>query len=175
MSGSVERHDDADFWQAAPISGALYARFGWYAPHIFSIAGVGLDLIARLLVVEGRVQETLPADLEMDNPVEPLPHLSVARPLDATNLQPKADVDLSVCASSPEAVYSASANRESNGVEPSSLVKNNIALWRILIDMAKCPRGASGFAMTFVFGLTLGMQDSTSETIYLPQYFQLIY
>jgi len=110
-----------------------------------------------------------------DTAVEISPHLSIARPLDATKLQSKADVDLSVWSSSHDAMHSASANRESNGVEPSSLVKNNIALWRILIDMAKCPRGASGFAMTFVFGLTLGMQDSTSETIYLPQYFQLIY
>lgn len=40
--------------QAPPIGGALYARFGWNAPFIFCLALCGLDLLARLFVIEQR-------------------------------------------------------------------------------------------------------------------------
>lgn len=157
----------ADFPQAAPISGALYARFGWKAPHIFSIVGVGLDLVARLLVVEEGPQEVLLADLEMDNrspghsSLDPVALSPVTSPLVETSHQFKSDLESPVAPVSYDATYSASANPELGGIERSRQAQTNIPLWRILINMAKCPRGASGFAMTFVFGLTLGMQDST--------------
>jgi hypothetical protein len=158
---------DADFSQAAPISGALYARFGWKAPHIFSIVGVGLDLVARLLVVEGSPQKVLLADLEMDNrspghsAVDLVALSSVTSQLVETSPQFKSEVEPPVAPVSYDATYSASEHPESGGIERSRQDQTNIPLWRILINMAKCPRGASGFAMTFVFGLTLGMQDST--------------
>jgi hypothetical protein len=157
----------ADLAQAAPISGALYARFGWKAPHIFSIVGVGLDLVARLLIVEGGPQENLPADLEMDNrspghsAVDLVALSSITSQLVETSPQFKSDVEPPVAPVSYDTTYSASANPESCSIERSGQAKTNVPLWRILINMAKCPRGACGFAMTFVFGLTLGMQDST--------------
>ena len=171
---------EVDFSQAAPISGALYARFGWYAPHIFSIVGVGLDLVARMLVIERSALKVSPADVEMDmrspdhSVVDPLSIPSITSPLVTTGLQSESDVGPDIISPSYNARYSASANPETGGIEESGLNRTNIPLWRILIDMTKCPRGASGFAMTFVFGLTLGMQDSTSDTIHFAQRSQLI-
>ena len=172
---------EVDFPQAAPISGALYARFGWYAPHIFSIVGVGLDLVARLLVIEQSALNVSPGDVEMDirtsdhSVTDPLPIPSITSPLVTTSPQFESDVGPnSISLLSYNARYSTSANPETSGIEESGLNKPNIPLRRILIDMAKCPRGASGFAMTFVFGLTLGMQDSTSDTIHFAQRSQLI-
>ena len=171
---------EVDFPQAAPISGALYARFGWYAPHIFSIVGVGLDLVARLLVIEQSALNVSPGDVEMDirtsdhSVTDPLPIPSITSPLVTTSPQFESDVEPNSISPSYNARYSASANPETGGIEESGLNKTNIPLWRILIDMAQCPRGASGFAMTFVFGLTIGMQDSTSDTIHFAQRSQLI-
>jgi len=171
---------EVDFPQAAPISGALYARFGWYAPHIFSIVGVGLDLVARLLVIEQSALNVSPGDVEMDirtsdhSVTDPLPIPSITSPLVTTSPQFESDVEPNSISPSYNARYSTSANPETGGIEESGLNKPNIPLWRILIDMAKCPRGASGFAMTFVFGLTLGMQDSTSVTNHSAQRSQLI-
>jgi hypothetical protein len=170
----------ADLAQAAPISGALYARFGWKAPHIFSIVGVGLDLVARLLIVEGGPQENLPADLEMDNrspghsAVDLVALSSITSQLVETSPQFKSDVEPPVAPVSCDPEDSASVNPESGSIERSLQAQPNVPLWRILINIAKCPRGASGFAMTFVFGLTLGTQDSTSDPVYLPRYFQLM-
>lgn len=129
--------------------------------------GVGLDLVARLLIVEGPPQEVLPADLEMDNrspgdSTVDLRELSpVTSPLVETSPRFKSELELSVAPVPCDATYSASGNPGSGSIERSRQVQTDVPLWRILIDMAKSPRGASGFAMTFVFGLTLGMQDST--------------
>jgi hypothetical protein len=128
--------------------------------------GVGLDLVARLLIVEGGPQEVLPADLEMDNrsaghsSLDLVALSPVTSPLVETTHPFKSDLESPVALVSYDATYSASANPESGSIERSRQAQN-VPLWRILINMAKCPRGASGFAMTFVFGLTLGMQDST--------------
>ena len=129
--------------------------------------GVGLDLVARLLIVEGGPQEILPGDLEMDDrspghsAVDLVTLSPVTSPLFETSPRFKSELAPSVAPESYDATYSASANPDLGGLERSRQAQTNIPLWRILINMAKCPRGASGFAMTFVFGLTLGMQDST--------------
>jgi len=129
--------------------------------------GVGLDLVARLLIVEGGPQEVLPADFEMDNrsPRDSAVDLRALSPVTSplVEISPrfKSELEPSVAPLPYDATYSTSADPESGSVERSRQVQTDVALWRILIDMAKSPRGASGFAMTFVFGLTLGMQDST--------------
>jgi hypothetical protein len=121
----------------------------------------------RLLIVEGGPQEVLPADLEMDNrspghsSLDLVALSPVTSPLVETSHPFKSDLESPVAPVSYDATYSASANPQLGGIERSRQAQTNIPLWRILINMAKCPRGASGFAMTFVFGLTLGMQDST--------------
>jgi hypothetical protein len=139
--------------------------------------GVGLDLVARLLIVEGGPQKVSTADLEMDiialghSAVDLVALSSITIPLAATSPVVKLDFEPPLGASSQNAMYSIPAHFESSGMERSTPTETNLPLWRILINMAKSPRGVSGFAMTFVFGLTLGMQDSTSDTVHFARLF----
>jgi hypothetical protein len=121
--------------------------------------------------VERDLSEILPADLEMDHTasghctVESV-GVSPIEPIGISSLL-KANIGPPVAPSSYHASSDALTNRGSVGIERSR--RDNVPLWRVLVEMIKSPRGASGFAMTFVFGLTLGMQDSTSDEAHFRQ------
>lgn len=149
----------------------LYAHFGWSAPHIFSIVGVGLDLVARLLVVEVDPVEIVLVTAPIDgglavndiSSMNPVINLGVLPQVAGTCEENSCDVR-----SPPEAVWESSFDVDGAHLVPRrSCIRQAegaqviIPLWRIFMDMAKSPRGVSGFAMSFVFGLTLGIQDST--------------
>jgi hypothetical protein len=122
---------------------------------------VGLDLLARLFVLERKGDSNpITDDMEMNLRSSSDPQINLLATMDRPSTPTLGRIESkSIIPSQPGSPTSAISREPLVKTSPDHA--NNVPLWRILLDMAKSRRGVSGFAMTAIFGLTLGMQDPT--------------
>lgn len=166
---------------APPIGGALYKHLGWHAPFVFCIIVCGVDLAARILVVERkdlvRWGVTLDADGNVadwgdgdsdakttfsgDTKVAP----SAASALRATELRephekPTDPEDIDVIARGGELERAIAAEHaQENALLPAT--PPELGPVQVLVTLAKIPRGTVAFLLVFVFGFIIGAYDAT--------------
>lgn len=155
---------------APPIGGALYQNLGWHAPFIFCIILLGVDLIARLLVVEpkkkryGALAERDARWESQKKHVRESLHRSVSH-------VPSVRATASSPGTSP-AVPLPPTDTTSTAVEPAVRADSDAASTahtkpkelspiQVLVALAKMPRGLAAFVMVFTFGLIIGVLDPT--------------
>lgn len=164
---------------APPIGGALYKHLGWHAPFIFCIIVCGVDLAARILVVErkdlrrwgvkfdaegniidwgdGDVVETkttFSGDTKVAPPLAGQPAENEAH---AKTTDPE-DIDVIAPGGALETAIAAEHEQE-NAMLPEK--PKELGPIQVLITLAKVPRGTVAFLLVFIFGLVIGAYDAT--------------
>nr|XP_019043632.1 hypothetical protein I302_08212 [Kwoniella bestiolae CBS 10118]OCF22562.1 hypothetical protein I302_08212 [Kwoniella bestiolae CBS 10118] len=128
---------------APPIGGALYKHMGWHAPFIFCIIALTFDLVLRLLVVEQKDLRRWEAKQEQKR---------------LANTQSQSPANVSV---NTEPV-------ENNVVTPEAAVEKQeekevveLSPWKVIVTICSSGRGMTGFWLTFMYGLIIGMLEPT--------------
>lgn len=165
---------------APPIGGALYKHLGWHAPFIFCIIVCGVDLAARILVVErkdlpkwgvkldaegnvidwGRGEETAETKTTFSGDTK-VAHPPPSEPIGAEpHVKPTDPEDIDVIARGG-ALETAIAREhvEENAMLPEKPVE--LGPIQVLITLAKIPRGTVAFLLVFIFGFIIGAYDAT--------------
>nr|XP_019009454.1 uncharacterized protein I206_06103 [Kwoniella pini CBS 10737]OCF48235.1 hypothetical protein I206_06103 [Kwoniella pini CBS 10737] len=148
---------------APPIGGALYAKMGWHAPFVFCIIVCAIDLILRLFVIEQKdlrawekanpidekekpeknekekvKRAEVPSD-ELNDPADSSPHPPTEQVMNGEGLTER-DISASTVAEE---------RKEEKVVE--------LSPWRVIVTIASSGRGMTGFWVTFVYGLIIGL------------------
>lgn len=158
-----------------PVGGALYQRWGFRAPFIFGIIVTGIDLLARILLIERHEAMKWGVDpmavAVSDNGKDPevasgvtalgrMEELSVPEPQPTT--QEPSDGSPICEGDGLTNVESEEEAREGNPQPPESKQPRVTLLPHIvLLKLVKSPRATVCFFLTFVWGLVLTAQETT--------------
>ncbi|WWC92718.1 uncharacterized protein L201_007677 [Kwoniella dendrophila CBS 6074] len=158
---------------APPIGGALYQHVGWHAPFIFCIIVLAVDLIMRLFVIEQkdlrkweeqnhdstqtesktseqeekRVKSAEIPTNQLDNPDDPSP-----KPVNSSEIEQE----------NSESSQSGTGNQVSSDTSITSDSEKKeevveLSGWKVITTMVKSGRGMTGFWVTFLYGLIIGL------------------
>lgn len=169
---------------APPIGGALYKHLGWHAPFIFCIIVCGVDLAARILVVErkdlprwgvtldaegnvtswGRGDEdakTIKTTCSGDTKVASVAAVGTVAPVGSEpHVKPTDPEDIDVIARGGALETAIAAEHaQENALLPAQPVE--LGPVQVLITLAKIPRGTVAFLLVFIFGFIIGAYDAT--------------
>ncbi|GAA6063016.1 hypothetical protein JCM10212_001795 [Sporobolomyces blumeae] len=153
-----------------PVGGALYNRWGWRAPFIFSIILVVIDLLLRLLIVEKHIALAwIRSGVEIPNFEAPgyvdpksLPDPTAER--DNSQSGNPAPIPLS------ESKSTSGENGDTDGIAGRLKVPSH---WRGFFYMMRDPRALTSFAITLLNGLIVGALLDTAMTIHLNKVYGL--
>lgn len=172
--------------QAPPIGGALYFRFGWHAPFIFTIILCAIDTVMRMFVIEqkdlkqygltleasashGSLPRVETAGGESESPENTdrasgeMDHAGPSSPFDSKDDdEPSADIP------SPGAETGGESSRApgrpltlERTMSEKARAKQELSILEVFVALVKSSRGMTGFFITFVFGLCIGTLDPT--------------
>nr|XP_018260404.1 uncharacterized protein I303_07322 [Kwoniella dejecticola CBS 10117]OBR82562.1 hypothetical protein I303_07322 [Kwoniella dejecticola CBS 10117] len=142
---------------APPIGGALYAKMGWHAPFVFCIIVCAVDLILRLFVIEQkdlRAWEKANADILNTPQVEKKDVRQAEIPAEQLN-------DPADASPHPSSAEDTDTPRERQSVvteedkDEEPVVE--LSPWKVIVTIASSGRGMTGFWITFVYGLIIGL------------------
>ncbi|WRT69613.1 uncharacterized protein IL334_006602 [Kwoniella shivajii] len=153
---------------APPIGGALYARMGWKAPFVFCIIVCAIDLILRLFVIEQK-------DLREweKNHQDSVENANSAKPREEEKKVREAEVPASrlndptdTSSHNPEDISEdrlAVPSEQSSDIVSSEKKEDTVELspWKVIVTIASSGRGMTGFWVTFIYGLLIGIFEPT--------------
>ncbi|WWC95742.1 hypothetical protein V866_002608 [Kwoniella sp. B9012] len=136
---------------APPIGGALYQHMGWHAPFVFCIIALAVDLILRLLVIE---QKDL-REWEERNHAETAPDQVEVRHAEVPSERLMENPDPNLATESMDAPTTESGQIREKSAEP--IVE--LSPWKVVLTIGSSARGMTGFWVTFVYGLIIGIYE----------------
>ncbi|KAG6857631.1 hypothetical protein H0H87_010199 [Tephrocybe sp. NHM501043] len=144
-----------------PVGGALFNRFGYRGPFIFSIIGTAFDLIARLLIIERKdalrwgIDPKELADIPSEEKTDSPTNEAGAQ----EELQGK-DVEKAGTSTAQAPATESEGQRK----------QQQVSLPVVMVKLAKSSRASIAFLVTFIYGVVYTTQEPT-----LPLHLQQIW
>lgn len=149
-----------------PVAGALYQRWGFRAPFIFGMFITGIDLLARLLLIERHEAMRWGVDpmAVVTGTKEKDPEVgSGATALSGTK---ESSSNSPVCEGGGLAIVeieeeAREGNQRKEHPQESRQSRATLLPHIVLLKLAKSPRATVSFLLTFIWGLVLTAQETT--------------
>ncbi|GAA5904707.1 MFS transporter [Sporobolomyces salmoneus] len=144
-----------------PSGGAIYDRYGWRGPFIFSIILIGIDLLMRLFIIEKHeALEWVKSGVEIKNFEAPGWNEGKSE----TEKKELEETD----------TESQTLGGAEGGAMQIEAVKSRIpAHWIGLWEMMKNPRALTSFVITLIYAIVFGGLIDSAMTIYLSEEYGL--